>query len=136
MTQWWEWLGWVVAILSGVGGLWLGIRAEMRNRYKKAWTLEIARGRVTFHNRTGEDANDVQLLLDPKLWQPVNYMPYSMVPANGSAGFALRPTAATRETPFTVGITWTRPSTSASYRKNFGTKRAGKPDTLAFDPYS
>jgi hypothetical protein len=120
--EWWAWIAWGTSIAAGTGGLILGIRSEVRNRYQTHWTLELAPRKVTLHNRTGEDANNVGIRVDPHLWRVANYRAYSLVPANGEAYFAVTADGAEEHTPFQLELTWTRARTGRRYSR---TSRTG-----------
>lgn len=60
------WIAWGVTTLIALGGLALGIRAELRAvRYPAEWALDVQKNRslVTLYNRTGEDAANVRVLI-------------------------------------------------------------------------
>ena len=58
--DWWGWLTWGVTALIALGGLLLGIRAELRAGYRKRWTVTSGVNN-RFINRTGEEATDVEV---------------------------------------------------------------------------
>ena len=58
--EWWAWIAWAAAIVTGVSGLVLGIRAERRaTRYEPRWVFSSLGSAVQVINRTGEDATKV-----------------------------------------------------------------------------
>lgn len=120
--QWWEWVTWGVALLSGIGGLVLGIRAELRtHRYRPHWTPEPGHRSMTFHNRTGEDAMNVRFDI-AEGWFLANYQPYGAVAANESARFATVARTPEEPAPYAGVLRWVRPSTGREYRLLVGPK--------------
>lgn len=118
--EWWEWSTWGLALLTGIGGLVLGIRAELRsNRYRALWTPEGGDRSMTFYNRTGEDAMDVRLDVVHG-WHLANYQPYAVVHADGAATFATVPASQSSTTEFACLFRWVRPSTGKEYRIGAG----------------
>lgn len=117
--EWWQWVAWSVALLSGLGGLILGIRAERRARYRPLWTPEIERQSSLFHNRTGEDAINVRLDVGDG-WRLTNYRPYSAVASDEAARFATVPTPLDSKAPFSAVLRWVRASSGREYRVRIG----------------
>lgn len=67
--DWLAWEGWsdpqwwavFFTALAAIIALVLGIRAEIRGAYSKAWSVSGRGDSVTVVNRTGEDASDVTI---------------------------------------------------------------------------
>lgn len=119
-------LAWVasgVSLIAGIGGLILGIRAEARNRYRKLWVPEFVTRGIRFHNRTGEDAVTVAMVA-ARGWRVPNQVPYSMVPPDGVAQFALVPDDPRQPAEFGAAIMWVRASNGKQYIRRFGEKNA------------
>ncbi len=120
--EWWGWITWATTLITAVTALVLGIRAERRARYHRHWTMEIEPRRVTFHNRTGEDASNVWLRVSIPWQIGSRRAVMSMVPADGEAAFVIHsPEGTDRDTPFVAWLTWQRSSTGREYTIRCGT---------------
>ena len=114
--EWWQWTTWGVALVSGIGGLVLGIRAELRGtRYRPRWTPEGGNRSMTFRNRTDEDAMNVRLNVSEG-WFLNNYRPYGAVAVDEIATFATVPRDPHAPATFACLLRWTRASTGREYR--------------------
>lgn len=118
--DWWQWVTWGVALISGIGGLILGVRAERRNnKYRPRWTPEPGHRSMAFHNRTGEDAMSVRFEVSEG-WYLANYQPYGIVPNDESARFATVASDMKKPAPLAGLLRWVRPSTGREYRLRVG----------------
>lgn len=92
---------WVIATASGVTGMVLGIRAEMRHRYRTTWVLSHD---STVTNRTGEDVANVRVFEVYEDGSPNRESYFRTVAPDESV--SIPPVDKTRR----LIIVWTRPS--------------------------
>ncbi|QJU52965.1 hypothetical protein SCB71_06505 [Herbiconiux sp. KACC 21604] len=114
--EWWEWVTWGLAIVTGISGLILGIRAELRApRYKAHWAV-IGGIPIDFINRTEEDATDVTIHIEGAS-QPIDRT-FAFVEAGTKAQVLAQPAKDDiGEHPMKFFIEWTRPLTGKRYRQ-------------------
>jgi hypothetical protein len=107
--EWWEWITWAVALSTGIGGLVLGLRAELRaTRYAPLWALRVATPN-RFVNQTGEDATSVTVRIEGAMIQSTRTS-FALV----EAGKSFEVLTKERE-GFRWEVAWTRPLTGKTY---------------------
>lgn len=110
--QWWEWVIWVLAVFTGMSGLVLGVRAELRStHYSTLWVIK-AGNPVKVFNRTGEDATDVRLKVVRGALVGARSQ-YAHVEKDAAISAPIRPDSANM---FAIELEWTRPTNGKRYR--------------------